>query len=61
MSLGRFRSVVRCVLVVAAGQVRVMRRRFVPPCFMVRRSFPMVSRRVFVMLCCFVMMLDCFL
>jgi len=37
----------------------MMRRRFVFSCFMVLCGFPVVPRRVFVMLCCFMMVLCC--
>ena len=61
MRLGRFRSVVHCVLVVSLGEVRVMRRRLVFACFVLLSGFLVVSCRAFVMICCLVMMLCCFL
>jgi len=57
--LGRFRRMVHCVFVVTAGQVRVMRCRLVPSCFVVLCGFLVVPCRVFVMLCCLVVMLCC--
>ena len=61
MCFGRFRSVVHCMFVVAASEVRVMRSRLVFSCFVVLGGFFVMACRVFVMLCCFVMMLDRFL
>jgi hypothetical protein len=61
MRLGRFRSMVRCVFVVSAGQVRVMCCCLVVARFVVFCGFLVVPRRVFVMLCCLVMMLCCLL
>jgi hypothetical protein len=61
MRLGCFRSVVHCVFVVTAGQMCVVRRRFVFPCFVVLRGFLVVSRSMFVMFSCLVMMLCCLL
>ena len=61
MCLGCFRSMVLCVFVVTARYVRVMCRRFVFTCFVMFSGFLVVVRRVFVMLCCLVMMLCCLL
>ncbi len=55
--LGRFLSVVRGVKVVRLSHVRVMRRHFVVTGFMVLRGFLVMMSRVFVMLCCLVVML----
>jgi len=57
MRLGCFPSVVRCVFMVTAGYVRVMRRCLMSPCFVVLRRFPVMSCRVLMMFCCLVMML----
>lgn len=61
MSLRRFSSVMHCVLVMTAGQVRVMRCRLMFPGFMMFCGFLVVSSRVFMMLSCFVMMRCCLL
>ena len=60
MRLCCFSSVVGCVLMVSMSQMRVMRSCLVFPCFMVLCGFLVVSRRMFVMLCCLVMMFCCF-
>jgi hypothetical protein len=52
---------VRSVVVVRMGNVGVMRCHLVLPCFVVLRGLLMVVRRVFVMLCCLMMMLRCLL
>jgi hypothetical protein len=59
MRFGRFPSVVHGVFVVTPGKVCVMRCCLVFSCFMMLCGFLVVSRRVFVMLCCLVMMLCC--
>jgi len=59
MRLGRFRSMVHCMFVVAASDVRVMCFRLVLSCFVVLGGFLVMACRVFVMLCRFVMMLYC--
>ena len=57
VGLGRFRSVVHGVLMVPVSGVGVMRSFFVIASFMVLSGFLMVTRRVFVMFGCLVMML----
>lgn len=54
-------GILPCVLVVPPSEVRVMRRWFVFPCFVVFRGFLVVSGRMFAMFCCLVMILRCFL
>jgi hypothetical protein len=59
MGLGRVPTVVHSVFEVSAGQLcmvccHLVFARLVMPC-----GFPMVPCRVFVMLCCLVMMLRC--
>lgn len=61
MRLGCFRGVVRRMVMVAVSHVRVMRGHVVVTGLMVARRFPMMSRGVFVVFCCSVMMLGCFL
>jgi len=61
MRLGRFGSVVHCMLVVPVGQVRVMPCRLVSPRFVMFGGLLVMACRMFVMLCCFVMVLDCLL
>jgi hypothetical protein len=61
MRLRRFACMVSCVAVVTMGQMGVMPGSFVPSCFVVLRSFPVMARRVFVMFGCLVMMLCRFL
>jgi hypothetical protein len=53
MRLGRFRSVVHCMFVVTACQVRMMCCCLMFARFVVFCGFLVVSCRVFVMLCCF--------
>jgi hypothetical protein len=60
MGLGGFCGVMDRVLVVTAGQVRMMCRRLVRSCFVVLSGFLVVPGRVFVVLCGFVMMFSCF-
>lgn len=59
MCFGRFLSLLRCVDMVSAGQVRVMCCCLVLARFVVLGGFLMMSRRMFVMFCCLVMMLRC--
>ena len=61
MRPGRFRSVVLCMFVVTAGQVRMMRCRLMFARFVMFCGFLVVSCRVFGMLRCFMMMLCCLL
>jgi hypothetical protein len=61
VGLGCFGCVVRCVLVVAVGQMCVVRGRFVFACFVMLCGFLVMARRVFVMLRCFTMMVRCLL
>jgi hypothetical protein len=61
VGLGCFGCVVRCMLVVAVGQVRVVCGGFVFACFVVLCGFLVMARRVFVMLRCFMMMVRCLL
>jgi hypothetical protein len=58
---GRFLSVLRCVVVVTAGQVRVMRSCLMSARFVVVGRFSMVPRRVLVVFCRFAMVLCCLL
>jgi hypothetical protein len=51
MRLGRLGRVVRRMFVMSSRQLGVVRRRFVPSCFVMLRSFLVVSSRIFVMLC----------
>jgi hypothetical protein len=53
--------VVRRVLVVTVGQMRMMCCRFVPSCFVVLCGFLVMPGRVFVVFCCLVVMLCCLL
>ena len=57
----RFAGMVRCVLMVAVGELRVMRGRFMFSSFVMFGGFLVVASRVLVMFRCFVMMLRCFL
>lgn len=52
---------VRCVLMVAVGELCVMRGRFMFSSFVMFGGFLVVASRVLVMFRCFVMMLRCFL
>jgi hypothetical protein len=54
---GRFRCVMRSVVRVPLSGVRVVRRRLMIALFVVSRRLAMMTRRVFVMFRCFVMML----
>jgi hypothetical protein len=47
VQLGGFRSMVRRVVNMALGGVSVVRRRFVVTGFVMRRRFPMMARRLF--------------
>jgi hypothetical protein len=57
--LGGFRGVMGCVLVVTIGKVRVMRCGLVLTGFVVASGLSMVTGRVLVMLCRFVVMFGC--
>jgi hypothetical protein len=57
MLLRRFRRVMRRMVEVTLSGVRVVRRHFVIALFVVRRRLAMMTRRVFVMFRCFVVML----
>jgi hypothetical protein len=59
--LGCFCSMVNCMLVVAAGQVRMMPCRLVLSSFVVLGGFPVMTGCLFVVLRCLVMMVDCVL
>jgi hypothetical protein len=59
--LGCFRRVMRCMRVMAVGQVRVVPCQFVAAGFVVPCGFLMVARCVFVVLCCLMMMFRCLL
>jgi hypothetical protein len=59
--LGRFRGVVRGVLIMAVREMRVMRRRFMLPVFVVLGRVLVVMRRVLVMFGRCVMMVRCLL
>ncbi len=59
MGLGGLRRVVHGVFVVTACQVRVVCRGFVFARFVVLSGLLVVARRMFVMLCCPVMMFCC--
>ena len=61
VQLGCLGCVMGCVMVVAVGQMGVVRGRFVFACFVVFCGFLVVVRREFVMLCCLMMMLCCLL
>jgi hypothetical protein len=57
VQLRRFRSMMRCMMEVTLRGVRVVRRHFVVAFFVVCRRFAVMTRRVFVMFRCRVMML----
>jgi hypothetical protein len=57
VGLGCFRGVMSCMLMVAMGHMRVMCCSLVLSGFMVTGGFSVVTSRVFVMLCCLVMMI----
>jgi hypothetical protein len=59
--LCRFRGVMRGVLMMAVREVRVMRRRFMLPVFVVLGRLLVVMCRVLVVFGCCVMMLRCLL
>lgn len=60
VGLGGFNSVVSGMMMVAVSHVRVMSRQVVVTGFMVARRLAMMSRGVFVVFGCFVVMLGCF-
>ena len=57
----RFAGVMRGVLRVALRGVRVVRCGFMIAGFMLLSGFTMMARRVFVMVCCLIVMVRCFL
>ncbi len=57
--LGGFGSVMRRVMMMPVGDVGVMGGEVMIPFFMMTRGFAMMTRRVFVVLGCFLVMLDC--
>lgn len=57
--LSGFGSVMGGVMMMAAGDVGVMRREVMISFFVMTRGFAMMTRRVFVVLGSFVVMLDC--
>jgi hypothetical protein len=57
--LGGFGSVMRCVMMMTVGDVSVMRGEVMIPFFVMTRGFAMMTRRVFVVLGSFAVMLDC--
>jgi hypothetical protein len=59
VQLGRFCGVMRCVVCVSLRRVRVMSSHRVVAFFMMSGGFPMVNRRVLVVLRCLVMMRCC--
>jgi len=59
VQLGAFRRVMRGVVQVSLGGVRVMRGLFMVSGFVMLRGFAMMPCGVFVMLSCFVMMFGC--
>ena len=59
--LGSFSGMVRSVIVMAMGEVGMVRSRFVPAALMMFRGFAMMSCCAVVMFCRLVMMLRCFL
>ena len=61
VELGRFTGVMRRVLRVALGGVRVVRCAFVIAGFVVLSGFAVMACCAFVMLCCLVVMVRCFL
>jgi hypothetical protein len=61
VGLGCFASMVHCVFVMAASQVRVMRRDFVFSRFVVLGGFLVMACGMFMMFRCLEMMLCCLL
>jgi hypothetical protein len=61
MRLRRFSCVMTRVSVVTVGQMGVVPSRFVPACFVVLRSFPVMTCCVLMVFSCFMMMLCRFL
>ncbi len=61
VKLSGFVGVVSGVKVMGVGNVGVMRGHVMIAGFVVPRGFAMMTGRVVVMFCCFVMMLCCFL
>ena len=57
VQFGGFGSVMRCVMMMPVRQMCMVCGLLVASSFVVHGSFPVVSRRVFMMLCCLVMML----
>jgi hypothetical protein len=59
VQFGRFRGVMRGVLVMPVCGVRVVRRRFVIFALVMPRCFAMMTRRVLVVFRCLMMMFRC--
>jgi uncharacterized membrane protein YidH (DUF202 family) len=57
VGLGRFRSVVRSVLMMTVSKMSMVGSRFVLAIFVVLGGFLVVACCVFVMLCCLLMMI----
>jgi hypothetical protein len=60
MVFGRFACMVRRMQAVSVSDMRVVRRLLVIPGFMVSSGFAMVSRCVFVVFCCLVVVVGAF-
>jgi hypothetical protein len=60
MELRRFRRVMRCVRMVSMSSMRVVRRCLVVTRLVLPRGFPVVPRGMLMVLCCFVVMMRCF-
>ncbi len=58
MRLRGLRCMVRSVLVMPIRQMRVMPGNMMLAIFMLQRGLPMMTRCVFMMLCCLVVMLN---
>jgi hypothetical protein len=61
MELRRFHGVMRGMRMMSVRGMRVMRRRLVVIRLVVPRRFPVMPSGMLVMLCCFVVMMRCFL
>ena len=60
MRFGSLDGVMRGVMMVAVGHLRVMSGQLMIAGFVMTRRFPVMPRCVFVVFRCLVMMLDCF-
>lgn len=60
VELGRFTGVVRSVVMMAVGGVRVVSGEMMVPRFMVPRGFAMMMSRTFMVFCCAIVVLCCF-